>query len=48
MAGGVLGWGSKYDSNGVAFGITKCQCLVGFHLPGAFKDKNNLHKLKRT
>lgn len=24
-----LGWGLRYDTSGVAFGITKCQCLVG-------------------
>lgn len=38
-----LGWDWRCDSSGVTFGITKCQCLVGFRLLGASKDKNNPH-----
>lgn len=39
----------RSDSSGVAFQIAKRQCLVGFCLPGAFKDKNTLHhKLTRS
>lgn len=38
-----LGWDWRYDNSRVAFRITKCQCLVGFRLLGASKDKNNLH-----
>lgn len=39
----------RSDSNEVAFQITQRQCLVGFCLPGAFKDKNTPHhKLTRS
>lgn len=43
-----LGWRLRYDSSEVAFGITKCQSLVGLRLPEAFMGKNNHHnKLER-
>ena len=43
-----FGWGLRYDSNEVAFEITTGQCLVGFRLQGAFKDKDNLAFTART
>lgn len=33
----VFGWGLIYDYSGAAFGITRCQYLVGFPLSGAFR-----------
>lgn len=41
---GGSGWGvCVCDTSGVAFSTTRCQCLPGFRLPGAFTGKNNLH-----
>ena len=41
--------GIRSDSSGVVFQTARHQCLVGFRLPGAFKDKNTLHhKLTRS